>query len=101
MSQPTGVNAFMKLGFATNFCTKVVLFSWGGKIYWPEMPRKSFLGGTVLLTDFSKNIPGGRDLRGINLRPHRSDTCKSKVLANLTPHGKTPNEAFFCPRGVR
>ena len=48
-------------------------FPGGEKIYWPEMPRKSFLGGTVLLTDFSKNIPGGRDLRGINLRPHRTE----------------------------
>ncbi len=42
------------------------------------MASKCFPRGIVLLTDFSKNIPGGRDLRGINLRPHR------RVVGNLS-----------------
>ncbi len=53
------------------FVQKWSFFSWGEKIYWPEMPSKSLPGGTDLLTNFSKNIQGGRDLRGINLRSHR------------------------------
>ncbi len=79
------MNAFVKLGFAHRFSYKSGPFLPGGeKIYWPEMPSKSLPGGIVLLTDFSKNIPGGRDLRGINLRPHRSCVCSSTTVLFAT-----------------
>ena len=57
MTQPTGVNAFVKLGFAHQFSYENGPFFPGGgeEIYWPELPSKSLSHGRLLLTDFSKN----------------------------------------------